>query len=328
MKKHIRQFLGFFLTLVLTVGMVQYLGYLVRPVETDPMVATVNTFYKLPENSVEVLAVGSSHMHFGLDANTMYEEYGIGIYNYGCEWQQINTTSLFLQDALRTQKPKVVIIEISRADLLLQDSDVTGEIYYTKPIPDFPGKREYLKQCFGDDMERYLSYYMPLAAFHDNWINLSKASFMGGQHDYSLATTMGSCQSDAVTEITLMDPKDFTLYPFPDYAVKELDKMVSFCQGQGIEVVLYMAPVEGSFFYHEAAQEYAEANDCLYVELFSVREEAGIDGATDFWDVGHMNTSGAIKAARWMGKVLKENYELTDMRQVEGNPWEQKDWAR
>ena len=82
----------------------------------------------------------------------MYRKYGIGAYNYGCNWQYLNTTLLFLLDSLRTQTPKVVCIDTYCVGVIELDTDMDGQIYYTRAIKDFEGKREYLKQCFGTDL--------------------------------------------------------------------------------------------------------------------------------------------------------------------------------
>ena len=86
------------------------LGHLVRPTDTDDEIKAIKTFHSMPENSIEVIAYGSSHAWKGLETMEMYREYGIGAYNYGCNWQHINTTSLFIHDSLRTQSPKVLLI--------------------------------------------------------------------------------------------------------------------------------------------------------------------------------------------------------------------------
>lgn len=52
------------------------------------------------------------------------------------------------------------------------DVNLNGEICYTRGIRESKDKQDYLKQCFGTDKRRYLSYYIPLYAFHDNWVDL------------------------------------------------------------------------------------------------------------------------------------------------------------
>lgn len=50
----------------------------------------------------------------------------------------------------------------------------------------------------------------------------------------------------------------------------------------------------------------------------------GIDGNTDFIDPDHLNDSGAKKVANYLGKFISDNYDITDMRLLEKNIWENK----
>lgn len=154
-----------------------YAGRLLQPNFTVDAFHAIESFHSMPENSFDVIACGSSHVYKGLNVNEMTEKYGFSAYNYGCNWQFLNTTTLFFEDALRTQSPKVVLIETFNVDKVHEDTDLNGEIYYTKGISDFKGKREYLAQCFGKNKDRYLSYYIPLLAFHENWTNVNYYSF-------------------------------------------------------------------------------------------------------------------------------------------------------
>ena len=58
------------------------------------------------------------------------------------------------------------------------------------------------------------------------------------------------------------------------------------------------------------------------VERVRNMEDAGISAETDFCDPHHLNVSGATKMADYLGAYLKENYDLTDWREVPGNLWE------
>ena len=48
----------------------------------------------------------------------------------------------------------------------------------------------------------------------------------------------------------------------------------------------------------------------------------GISAEPAFCDPHHLNVSGATKMADYLGAYLKENYDLTDWREVPGNLWE------
>ena len=323
MNKTLKRLFGCTITILITVFVITKLGYWVRPENTDKSIKTIDTFHDMPENSIEVIGYGSSHMWRGMNSMEMYESYGIGVFNYGCNWQRINTTLLFLKDSLRTQSPKIALIDTYRVNEILSNTDVVGEIYYTRAISDFAGKRQYLKQCLGDEKERYLAYYMPLCAFHDNWINLTENNFVDTSAEEDFYKTMGFFPNDKVSSQTLPNPDNFDQWELSDSAIEILDEMVAICEENDIKIIFCTIPYKGAFYYGDAMTEYAEENGCVYLNLFEYIDEIGIDGATDFADAGHLNTSGATKIANFMGEYIVNNYDVTDMRTIEGNMWEQ-----
>ena len=323
MKSVIERLIMCFLTFTLTVCIIYKLGIIVRPTRTDNALNAIDTFHNMPEDTLEVIGYGSSHIWRGLNVMEMYEKYGIGAYNYGCNYQRINTTKLFFKDSLRTQSPKVVLIETYLVNELLRDTNITGEIYYTRGIPEFEGKQEYLKQCFGNDKERYLSYYMPLCAFHHNWVNLEENSFVENSDDTNFYATMGYLYTSEVTPITISDPSTFVQEELIEAAISILDEIVDICNENNIEIIFYTAPWKGTYAYSDAMKAYAEENGCIYFNLFEYLDYIGIDCKTDFCDDGHLNDSGAVKVADFLGEYIVNNYDVTDFRTVEGNIWEQ-----
>lgn len=323
MKKRVKIFISCIVTLSLIIGVVYYLGNLVRPVTTDVALNAIETFHNMPEDSIEVIGYGSSHMWRGVNVMEMYDKYGIGAYNYGCNWQHMNTTSLFFKDSLRTQSPKVVVIDTFLVNDLLQNINMEGEIYYTRGISNFDGKREYLKQCFGDNKERYLSYYMPLCAFHDNWVNLEERSFFKNADDTDFYKTMGYWYMEEVTPVTLDDPATFEQLELSEEALKILDDIVETCNEKDIDIIFITVPYMGSYAYGDAMTRYAQENGCQYFNMFEMIDEIGFDCNTDFRDSGHLNNSGAVKVADFLGEYIVNNYDVSDMRMEEGNLWEQ-----
>lgn len=156
----VKQIAASLLCLVLILLGIVGLGHITRPTGDDVAIAGIEAFHQLPENSVDVIVYGSSHAWRNVNVNAMYDNYGIGAYNYASNWQRWDTTWLFFHDSLRTQSPKVVLIETFHVNSNIFDDDMDGEVYYTTAIPDSPYKREYLDMCFEGNIGRYLSYYI------------------------------------------------------------------------------------------------------------------------------------------------------------------------
>lgn len=307
---------------VLIVGTVYVLGIITRPTETDTSLNTINTFHDLPEDSIEVIGYGSSRMWKGLDPIVMYENYGVGMYNYGCNWQRFNTTYMFFLDSLETQSPDVVIFEVKNVYNLLDDVDIEGEIYYTKAIDNIFMKSEFLYQYFENDLDRYVSYFIPLFAFHENWKSLSENSFQLNGSSKNFYDSMGYSGSASVQSVEPVDSTTFAEFELPESSVEILDNIIAICEENDTEIIFYVSPSSGIYNYSDAMTAYAEANDCTYFDGYEYIEEMGIDWETDFRDGGHFNNSGATKLSDFLGAYIAENYDVTDMRTVEDNLWE------
>ena len=328
MKSILTKLFGCIVTISLIMLGIFRLNYLVRPVDTDKTFRRIYAFHDLPQNSVEVMIYGSSHAFLGINPLVLYRKYGIGSYNYGTNWEKINTLKLFLKDSLKTQSPELAVIETYNAGHVLCDTDITAEIFYTRYLDPSPDRTHFLKQCFGNDPERWLSYYMPLCAFHDNWTNITRSSFLplmkSGKTDRleTIRKYMGFAPYKNVTRVTLEDPSEIIQKPFSKSAIKELDDIVAVCRERGIEILFVTVPYQSGYPYDEAMKKYAQENNCEYINLFYHIEEMGLNEKKDFRDIDHLNKRGAAKVSEYLGKFISEHYDLSDMRKTEGNMWE------
>lgn len=319
----IKKLLIVLITVVLLFCSVKKLNHIFRPTDTDGAYSQIQSFYSVPKNTVEVISYGSSHSFSGLSTMEMYEKYGIGAYNYAWNWQQLNTTHLFIKDSLLYQKPKVILIETFYVNQIIEDEDMNAQIYYTRYLSNKEAIKEYLCQCFGNKLERYITYQLPILQFHDNWTSLNASSFHDIVYSDTCRKNMGFSGESKIEEIELYDYTKFNQYNLCDSAIKELDGIVSLCKENDIKIVFYTVPWQGEYNYSNAMKEYAKNNDCVYFNFFELAEEIGLDTKKDFCNWAHLNENGAKKVANYIGKYLSENYELTDMRKIDNNPWQQ-----
>lgn len=319
--KNCKSVLGIVGFIVMVCFMIGVLSIVMRPIDSDIRFNTLETFRGMPEDSLDVIGFGSSHMWRGMVPMELYQEYGIGAYNYGCSWQHINTILLFIQDALKTQSPNLILVETFNVNGVLQNVDMNGEIYYTKVLDEDEAKFAYLKQCFGSEVGRYVSYYVPLFQFHENWISLGKNNFYVNADQTDFYTHMGYRYLTGVTAVNAVDPTTFNQKALGNAALSVLDTIVSICAERDIDVLFYTAPYSGQYAYSDAMKEYAQKHDCAYLDLFEYLEEMNFDWEVDMADAGHVNYSGALKVSNQLGEYISEHYDLEDMREVENNIW-------
>ncbi len=101
-------FCGLFAGLFITVNHI----FVPKSDEGDWALAqTYGGFYAMPSNSVDVVFLGSSYGAAAFSPKILEEDYGIRSYNLCCEQQSIFTSYYWLQEALRFQSPKVLILD-------------------------------------------------------------------------------------------------------------------------------------------------------------------------------------------------------------------------
>lgn len=322
MNRNLKIIFSCLIIIFLIILIISYLGHLLDPAYTEEAINAIKAFHSLDKNSLEVIIYGSSHAWKGCDPMEMYKKYGLAAYNYGCNWQKINTTLLFLKDSLRTQKPKVVCIDTYTVDTILENTNLNGEIYYTRAISNFDGKKEYLQQCFGTNIERYISYYVPLIMFHDNWNSINSENYTKPNIEKYIKT-MGYNKSNVAKVVSIEDYKKFPQKTLSNDSINILDEIVNICEENDINLIFYTCPYANVYSYYEAMEKYEIGHNCKYLNLFQYIDDIGLNVTTDFRDGGHLNDSGSIKVADFLGEYIINNYDVTDMRTVKNNMWEQ-----
>lgn len=315
--------LGFVICIMLlVVAFVVVSGHVLRPLDTDEAVKSIKTFHSLPADSLEVIIYGSSHAWRGIDTPELYNKYGIAAYNYGCNWQRFNITQLFVKDSLRKQTPKVAVIETARIAMLLFNVDVEGEVFYSRALPMSSAKIDYMKQCFGYDIPHYITYFFPLYLLHSNWENVNAKNFKLNTCSYDFIAAKGFNPYRGVNSVIIGDYIYGEQKDFPPAVHEILNDILEECSSLGTKIVFVTLPYQGMpFEYFDAIQRYADENDCCYINYFDVMKETGINPETDFFDPEHLNAEGARKAADYLGRYLKEHFDLQDVRKDADNVW-------
>lgn len=307
------------LSLLLILFVVILFGYWVRPLGTDGTYSQVNTLHGLPEDSVELMIYGSSRALTSVSPEHLYNAFGIGAYNYGWHWQKLNTTKAFLEDSFLSQSPRLVLIETYFSGDILENRSITAEIYYSRYLKSRSAKSNYLRQCFGSHLGRYLSYYFPVFAFHDNWSTLERQSFLPLTLSKDHLKNMGFSPLSGTNPVILSDPNTIEQQKMSDNCIKVLDEIVSLCQQNDCDILFYTIPSAEPYVYCQSMAEYAKRNGYHYLNLFDHLDTIGIDASTDFYDGGHLNADGAIKVTDFLGRYITEHYDLTDVRTIESS---------
>lgn len=285
--------------------------------EMDGQDYTINGYYELPKNSIDVLFLGDSSIFKGVSPIEIYEQTGITSYNYSVSSARIYLLYYILEDAYKYQKPKVIMID--PLTLFYTEKEVEGERRKSFDYMKF-GKTKYEMindDFFEFDFKEKLSYYFPLFRYHSRWneINMSnvKKTF-GSYHSITKGYIMSTKINPRYTGFNYMNPSNKKVV-MKDYTKKYLDMFVKFCKDNDIDLVFLGIPDTRAWGYeqNEELKKLVNEYNVKYLDLNN--DSYGLDFTTDTEDKGiHLNLKGAIKVTNEVTKYLRNNYNFKDHR--------------
>ena len=287
--------------------------------KTGQEVDMMQVLYHIPEQSADVLVLGSSHGYMGIDENLMWTEFGIPSFAM-CSSSQSPAVSYYtLKEVLKYQSPKVVLMELYTfyydTQNLLTEPEHAQLSKGVDPLRLGEFKVEEIGDLFREmSWKERLNWYLPFLKYHSRWKELVAYDF---DPMYFLRGSKVTFQTRPAEDPGMTDE----LGELFDYNMSYFEKIRALCEENGISLVVFTTPIatgsEESFRLkigaNNALEQYMEQQGIPYL-YYQKLNETGIDFSADFFDETHLNTRGMEKITRHMGKWLKENYELPDHR--------------
>ncbi len=281
-----------------------------------PGTSAILGFYDLPEESLDVLFLGSSHAISGIDTQKLYDDYGYKSYTLGCGEQNMAISYFYLEEALKTQHPKVVALETLMAFPFRHDKVLYSSAAASEKALNFmrPGVNR-LRAVY--EISGYESELNPLylllrfMRYHERWDNLDEKDILIFD-DYAYLTLHGY----AVNYGNLSnDPPGYRPFDKNSGKAGELSpvitdyllRIVKLCRDNDIKLILFKTPSNktGADEY-QTMSSFAAENSLLYMDFNEegLYEDCGFDFTTDMGNLGHANFTGAEKITESIGKTL------------------------
>ena len=289
--------------------------------------ALIGEYYANAGNN-DVIFIGDCEVYENFSPITLWEEYGITSHIRGSPQQTIWQSYYLLEEIFRYETPKVVVFNV--LSMKYDTPESTGnqsrrEAYNRMTLDGMRWSSSKVKAIFTSmteeekEWESLITYLFPIFRYHSRWSQLTKEDFTYlfqrdtvGVNGYLMQTGVKPA-GDAYTEAPL------TYYTFGENSVSYLDKITALCKKHGTKLLLIKAPSLSPVWWPEwdaQMARYAEDHSLTYINLLSHQEEIGIDWNTDTYDAGlHLNVHGAEKAARWLGRILSEDFQVPDRRE-------------
>jgi len=274
--------------------------------------ALINEYYDETMDH-DVIFIGDCEVYENFSPITLWEDYGITSYIRGSAQQLIWQSYFLLRDTLKYEKPKVVVFNV----LALKYNEPQKEEYNRMSIDGMrwsKDKLDCIKASMTED-EQLIEYIFPLLRYHARWSSLEEDDLTYMFKRDKVSHNGYYLRTDVKAAGTFPEGKKLGNYQFGDNAYYYLDQITELCKENDIELILIKAPSLYPTWYDEWDQQmvdYARENDVKYINFMELADEVGLDYSEDTYDGGlHLNVYGAEKLAKYFGKILKTEYNLS-----------------
>ena len=295
-----------------------------------PTTSTFRGFYGMKPDTVDVVALGSSHGVNAFIPQHMYDEQQVRAYNLSCEQQGLFVSYWWLKEALQYQHPAAVILDIyTLFPVFDSDSINEEEPMLRKAIDNMHWGKVKLEAvraiCELDKKQSIESYFFPMIRYHSRWNDLTKDDFFPSEFDCGheskgYSASYNRFDKPFTAEMNFYDetPNDYVHPVMQEY----LDKITALCKENDIELILVKTPnLVWTEKKHDIVSSYAEENSLAFYDFNTAElyNKVGFDFSADMGDSEHANIYGAMKISSFMAKELAERFSVPA---VEDSQWE------
>lgn len=280
-------------------------------------------FRMVDEDTLDVLVLGSSHAQYSFSPAFFYEQTGLYSYVLGSACQPLEVSYEMLKEALKTQNPKVVVLEVFTAT---PRRDVCeGDGCYVIAAYQMQGQERintfnYLEKTKAE------SYYNEFINNHNNWKDIDFSSFdfaslkpknvfaeeyvtdgysdFGYEYSYASDTYPpnwwhGHDGGDDYGEEVTLDELDLWA----------LENIYELCEQKGIQLVFYKTPIDSmrsiDKAYLKEVFAWGQERDIPYVNFFEEQRSLGFYIGIHS-DSYHLNVTGANIVTNYLADFIEQ----------------------
>lgn len=293
-------------------NLLSYVNKILKPKYPDG-IYSLNKFYEQKKNTIDVLVLGSSHAFESINTGMLWDEYGIASYDLGGAMQPIWNTYYYLKEALKYQKPKLIILEGFGLSFNLEYGDEQVMLKNTIGFKNSKEKNENIKISVPEN--RWEDYFIENLLYHTRYKELDRDDFYFNKN-YRYYDNWKGFGYNFKTEKFERPPVEIVKDD------KELNKknekyyraILRLAKDKNIPIIVILAPysyidedIQGRY---NKSSTIAKEYDVPFIDGNKISKNIGIDYATDMADALHLNHRGNEKFTKYIGDYIKENYNI------------------
>ena len=271
--------------------------------------------YAQPRDTIDVVMMGSSHMHCDVNPAILWEEYGIAAYDYSAAEQPMWLTYYYLKEFCKYQSPKVVVLDLYSPAKYGDSFDPAwiGENLYNIRF-SFNKLKMISEACTAEQIN---SYFPSFFGYHWRYPDLEEDDLYIATHpdyyiDFKGFTPFYNVTASKGPALGVLDAKRM-----PERSEEYLNKIIEYTKDKGIELFLVVNPYPSTKeqeMVYNSIQDMARKKGISYRNFNYDGEEMGLDYTSDYNDESHLNYDGSCKFTSFLGRTLKDSFEIPDRR--------------
>lgn len=294
--------------------MVLYSSAVVRPKYEElpnDLTSKIKGFYALEEDTLDVLFMGTSHTYYGFNPSILYKETGLSSYVFAGECQPISVTYHYLVEALKTQSPSLIVLDVFA--LLPASYKCQNNGIIKKNLESFNfSENKYAALSLIKD-ENIFENLLDISIYKDRWTDLTERDFRFPLEDHfntSFGFSSGYPLDDPIYERDLYSTDE--IQELDNQAMEYLIKIFELAQSNGIDIYVVKTPYHQTEeerkminYIFQIAKEYGFSNfdyNQILDELDYIYERDG-----DCW---HCNIRGSWKLTHYLSETIKRFFDI------------------
>lgn len=278
----------------------------------------IKAFYEQDEDSIDMLVLGSSHAFEDINTGVLFDSYGIAAYVLAGSVQPYWNTYYYLEEALKTQTPKLVLLEAYGSVFTDEYSDNSRIVKNNFGIKSIDTLWKSLRvSC---PKEEFTNYFFQYRLWHSRYSELGKSDFSAFYHTPQYMYFKGDGINYETQERTMPQVDDVTEEsPMSEKTEEYYRKIIELCIAEEIPVMIVVSPyevtLEEQMKYNYASRIAAEYEvDFINFNFSKWYERMELDFSQDMADFAHLNFRGNAKYTHALAEEILERYSLPDRR--------------
>lgn len=322
--KRIIKIVSFTVVFILLFSLLQYiLQY--RWIGEEDLYTRYMDFENQPQDSLDVLYIGTSELFEGVDPIITYASEGITGYNLAVTYSSAVTNYYQLKYALRHHTPKIVVCDFASLfeDHLPSDNEpLYRKIYET--MPDKEIKNQLLTDILKlDSSQDYWSWRFSFFRYHSSWKDIRMKNFMPinrYNQNYKLYNKGAFMNSRSYEGDKLeIVPETWTSTKseaeLSNISVDYYDMLINECKDREIKVLAVIPP--NIQMAHQISsrwntmKDYFDSRSIDYLNYDTYEQVVRMGLCKDhYFDSGHLNTFGAFIFSKALASDINNMYHL------------------